>query len=183
MKQDWERFFVLTGGPGAGKTTLIQALAKSGYATTVESARVIIQDQVAIGGRALPWLNRALFAELMLSWDMRSYRMAQETTGPVFFDRGLIDVLGYLRLIGAAIPGYMEAAAKKFRYNPCVFAAPPWREIFHQDQERKQHFEEALKTYEVMSIYKEFGYELIEVPRAPVEDRVRFVLKATGICK
>ena len=40
------------------------------------------------------------FAELMLSWEMRSYRMAEETTGPVFFDRGVTDLIGYLNLVG-----------------------------------------------------------------------------------
>jgi len=30
-----ERFHVVTGGPGSGKTSLIEALARAGYARTV----------------------------------------------------------------------------------------------------------------------------------------------------
>jgi len=43
-------FFVITGGPGSGKTTLIDALEEAGFARTVEAGRGVIQDQVAIDG-------------------------------------------------------------------------------------------------------------------------------------
>ncbi len=66
MIHDHDRFFVLTGGPGAGKTTLLDALEHAGNARTIEAARAIIQDQVIVDGRALPWREPALFAEMML---------------------------------------------------------------------------------------------------------------------
>lgn len=49
-----QRFFVVTGGAGGGKTTLIDTLADEGFARLVEAARCIIHDQVAISGCALP---------------------------------------------------------------------------------------------------------------------------------
>jgi predicted ATPase len=52
-------------------------------------------------------------------------------------------------------------------------------EIFATDTERKQDFAEAVRTYEALKlVYTECGYELIEIPRVPVADRVRFVLDA-----
>lgn len=171
------RFFVITGGPGSGKTSLIAAFERAGYASSVEAGRAIIQDQVAIGGHALPWNEPALFAELMLSCELRSYHLAKSWHGPVFFDRGVPDVIGYLRLMGLAVPEHMKRAAGLFRYNPRVFIAPPWEEIFRTDGERRQDFAEAVRTYEAMvSAYGECGYELMEVPRAPVAERMRFVL-------
>jgi predicted ATPase len=173
-----DRFIVVTGGPGSGKSTLIDALERAGYARSVEAGRGIIQDQVAIGGPALPWNDPALFAELMLCWEMRSHAMARDQRGPVFFDRGVPDCIGYLRLMGLPVPAHMRRAADVCRYNRLVFLAPPWREIFHQDAERKQDFAEAVRTYETLaSTYDELGYELAELPRAPVEDRMRFVLE------
>ena len=71
--------FVVTGGPGSGKTTLIDALERMGFARTVEAGRAIIQDQQAINGSALH--DPALFAELMLSWELCSYRMARICQG------------------------------------------------------------------------------------------------------
>ena len=177
-----DRLFVLTGTPGSGKSTLIDALDRAGYARSSEAGRGIIQDQVHIGGQALPWCDPALFAELMLSWEMRSYHLALGTTGPVFFDRGVPDVLGYLRLLDLPVPAHMARAAELFRYNASVFIAPPWPAIFHPDNERKQSLDEAGRTYEAMlRIYGELGYVLVELPRSTVEERVGFVRRHAGI--
>jgi predicted ATPase len=183
MTGNSDRFFVVTGGPGAGKTTLIDALARAGYARTVEAARAIIQDQLAIGGRALPWRDPAMFTEMMLSWEMRSYRLACAEAGPVFFDRGIPELAGYLRLVGLPVPAHVEKAVETFRYNRCVFLAPLWPEIYTQDSERKQTLEDAERSYDaIVKTYTEYGYELVPIPRAPVEERVRFVLRDSGLC-
>ena len=76
----------------------------------------------------------------------------------------------------------MEEAAATFRYHRRVFIAPPWPDIFQQDDERKQSLEEAVSTYEAMvEVYGVYGYELVELPRVSVEQRVRFVLETAGI--
>lgn len=182
MQNDSDRFFVLTGGPGSGKTTLIEALRRAGFATSVEAGRGIIRDQSAIGGSALPWGDRALFAELMLSWEMRSYQNAVEENGPVFFDRGVPDTLGYLRLSGLPVAEHIRTAAERFRYNPRVFIAPPWPDIFAQDEERRQTLDEVERTYHALAgVYTELGYELVPLPLAPVETRLRFVLAEAGL--
>jgi len=182
MTQNADSLFVVTGGPGSGKSTLIDALEAAGYPRTIEAGRGVIQDQAAIGGAALPWRDPALFAELMLCWEMRSYHMARAQAGPAFFDRGVPDVLSYLRLLGRPVPTHMAKAAATFRYNRRVFIAPPWREIFRQDAERKQSFEEAVRTYEAMvATYSDLGYELVELPRAAVAERVRFVIDAIAL--
>ncbi|HML31081.1 MAG TPA: AAA family ATPase [Hyphomicrobium sp.] len=175
------RLFVITGGPGSGKSTLAAALADAGYPTMPEGGRGIIRDQVAIGGNALPWADRSAFADIMLSWDLRSYREAPSIagTGPVFFDRGIPDVVGYLQLSGLPVPAHVQRAAELFRYEARVFIAPPWPEIFSQDSERKQTIEEASATYQAMTAaYAGLGYELVTLPRLPVAERVAFVLSA-----
>jgi predicted ATPase len=173
-------FFVVTGGPGSGKTTLIDALEHAGFARTVEAGRGVIQDQVAIDGPALPWRDPAAFAESMLVWEMRSYRMAERQSGPVFFDRGVPDVIGYLRLMGLPVPAHIETAADKFRYSRRVFIAPPWREIFTQDTERRQDFAEAERTYAALAeTYAGLGYELVELPRVSVAERLQFMVNTT----
>lgn len=181
MSPNSDRFYVITGGPGSGKTSLIDALRSRGYNSKVEAGRAIIQDQVAIDGRALPWRDPLHFAELMLSMDIQSYRLAEQSVGPVFFDRGIPDVLGYLRLMHIPVPEHMRNAARAFPYNHVVFIAPPWREIFQPDEERKQDFGEAIRTYDALiETYKSHNYELVEIPRTRIQDRVRFVLRKVG---
>lgn len=171
------RFFVITGGPGSGKSTLIDALEARGYARSHEAGRGVIQDQVAIGGHALPWRDRAAFADMMLGWEMRSHHLARRARGPVFFDRGVPDVIGYLKLSALPVPSHLVAAAERFRYRRDVFIAPPWPEIYAQDAERRQDYAEAVRTYGAMvDTYAACGYRLIELPRASVDERCRFVL-------
>jgi predicted ATPase len=176
-----ESLFVVTGGPGSGKTTLIDALAQAGYARSRESGRNIIQDQVTIGGRGLPWTDPPLFAELMLAREIETWRTLSLLPGPVFLDRGVPDVLGYLRVTNLPVPPHMERAAAEFRYNRRVFITPPWPEIYAADAERRQSLDEAQRTYEAMiATYTGCGYTLIEVPRMSVEARVAFVLAAVN---
>jgi predicted ATPase len=182
MRATSDRFFVLTGGPGSGKTTLIEALGAASFPTSVEAGRAVIRDQSAIGGPALPWNDPAAFAELMLSWEMRSYAIALVADGTVFFDRGMPDVVGYLRLTGLPVPAHIEKAAEVFRYNRKVFILPPWPHIFSQDTERRQSFGEARRTFDAMAeTYARFGYDLISVPTGPIVERMEFICKQTGV--
>ncbi|GEK50633.1 AAA family ATPase [Vreelandella venusta] len=168
--------FVITGGPGSGKSTLLEALAAVGIKHMPEAGRAIIQDQVAIGGDALPWGDKEAFADLMLSWELRSWHEAAEIEGPALFDRGVPDVIGYRRVVGLSVPDHVWRAAEQFRYAPTVFVAPPWEAIFAGDAERKQSFAEAWATWEAMvATYDELGYTLVELPRASTVERVAFV--------
>ncbi|HEY1984781.1 MAG TPA: AAA family ATPase [Terracidiphilus sp.] len=182
IRPDPHRLFILTGGPGTGKSTLLQALAARGIATMPEAGRAIIQDQLAIGGDALPWADRAQFAELMLNWELRSYRDAAAINEPILFDRGVPDVPAYLRLCGLPVPPHMLKAGQLFRYNPRVLVAPPWQQIFIQDRERKQNFAEAQATYDVLvDFYLSLDYELVPLPLAPVEEQAQFAMKMIGL--
>lgn len=172
-----DHLFVITGGPGSGKSSVIAALAEQGVATMPEAGRAIIRDQIAIGGNALPWADHEGFAAQMLGWELRSHREALALPGPVVLDRGIPDVIGYLRLCGLPVPAHAERAAVAFRYHRTVFIAPHWPEIYAQDAERKQDETEAAATHDMMArVYAELGYQLVELPRIQVSSRVEFVL-------
>lgn len=171
-----DHLHIITGGPGSGKTSLIDALATEGIRHMPEAGRAIIQDQIDIGGAALPWNDREAFATLMLAWEMRSYRDAVSAPGPIIFDRGIPDVIGYLRLCGLPVPAPVLRAAELRRYASRVFIAPPWPAIFEQDTERKQTLAEAEATYHAMVVaYFGLGYELVTLPLAPIAERAKFV--------
>jgi predicted ATPase len=177
-----DRFFVLTGGPGSGKSTLLAALGKAGFAAMPEAGRSVIRQEVAAGGSALPWADRAAFADRMLDIDMRSHAEATALDGIVLFDRGIPDIIGYRDLCGLPRPARLMDAARRLRYNRAVFIAPPWPEIYARDAERKQDWDEAVATHDAMvRVYGELGYTLIRLPLAPVEERVAFVRERIGL--
>lgn len=171
-----DRLHVVTGGPGSGKTTLIDALAAAGVTTSAEVGRAVIREQVAIGGDALPWGDERAFAELMLPREIAAQEAGLACGETVVLDRGVPDVIGFLRVTGLPVPPAFDAAARMVRYNPRVFLAPFWTEIYAHDAERKQSADVARATEAVMrDTYAGYGYELVELPRASVAERVAFV--------
>lgn len=172
---------IVTGGPGSGKTSLIEALAVAGHAVEPEAGRAVIRRQQAVDGQGLPWRDRALFAELMLDRDIEAHARSAATEGLVIHDRGVPDTVGYLTLCGLPVPNHLERAARELRYFPQVFIAPVWPEIFGPDAERRQDLDEARRTHAVMvEVYPRYGYELIELPKTSVAARVAFVMERLG---
>ncbi|HXE10662.1 MAG TPA: AAA family ATPase [Bryobacteraceae bacterium] len=174
-------FYIVSGGPGAGKTTLLIELQKLGYAHAPEVARQIIQEQVSAGGDAVPWDDRQAYTQMMLQRSIEIYLQYTPAAQTTFSDRGIPDTLCYARLIGLTDSESIESACRQYRYAPIVFLAPEWREIYETDSERKQDFGEAIRTFALMSeVYRELGYETIEIPKLTPPERARFVLERLG---
>lgn len=169
-------FYIFTGGPGAGKTSLLNELEARGYQCIPEVARTIIQEQVSDAGDALPWADTEKYAELMLIRSIRDFRDNSTLTTPCLFDRGIPDALAYCTLVGREMNKELVNEALSYRYNPIVFILPPWQEIYHTDSERKQDFQLAVETFRrIEETYSMLGYGLIQVPRLPVSQRADFV--------
>ena len=176
-----DRFFVVTGGPGSGKTSLVTELARRGFHTVPESGRAIIREESANGGSALPWADRTAYALKMLERDLGAYRAAESLAGPVIFDRGIPDVFGYVTLCGLPVPEPIATAVQMCRYQRRVFLAPYWDKIFAQDTERKQSRREAEETCAVTRrTYTALRYEITELPLADIARRADFVAELIG---
>lgn len=172
-------FFIITGGPGAGKTTLLETLTEQGFPHVPEVARKIIREQVSQNGDALPWANIPAYTHLMLSRSVESFEQHQKQESVLFFDRGIPDTLAYAHLTHQPILLELQHAVQAFRYNTQVFILPPWSEIYKTDSERRQSYQEAIETYDIMfATYQQLGYTPIIVPKGTPEERAEFVVNA-----
>ncbi|HFK0788605.1 TPA: AAA family ATPase [Legionella pneumophila] len=171
-------FFILTGGPGSGKTSVLTALAQKGFLTVPEVGRKIIKEQQLIAGNAIHTGDRDAFLELMLRYSLEDYQQMQQEQTAVFFDRGIPDLYSYAKAFCHKENSQVNHAVEQYRYCQTVFLFPPWEEIYTNDRERQQDFREAMQTYMALKEgYQHCGYILIEVPLLPVEGRFNFILK------
>ena len=112
----------------------------------------------------------------MLSRMLDVYRQSESLPGPILFDRGVPDILGYAALFGFDLP-HCENAAHLYRYNPQAFMAPAWEQIYCTDEERVLPFSEARSFgNDLRAIYKRLGYILIDLPCVSVQERADFIL-------
>lgn len=173
-------FYLFTGGPGAGKSTVIELLAKQNRLVVPEVARNIIRHQKTIGGSATHDGDRVLYTALMLERSIEDFKRLTSVDAPVYFDRGLPDLYSYTMRYCGGVTATVKQAIAQYRYNPKVFLFPPWAEIYCHDTERKQSFQEAIETWEaVKQGYDDCGYLIIDVPKLSAEERVQFILNHT----
>ena len=132
-----------------------------------------------MGGDGTPWQDRLKFRDLLLARYIELFEQAAERALPVFFDRGIPEILNFSTMLNIPLPQHHRAATATYRYARKVFVAPPWPEIFTIDAERRHSFEDALAMYPFdLAAYRECGYELIEIPKAPVAERADFILRS-----
>jgi len=168
-------FYVVTGGPGGGKTSLLECLASKGYSYITETARQIIKERVLKG--LIPRPDPKTFAQEIFNKDWTNFTSNSDLSSLLFFDRSFVD--STWQLFSSDMAGYykIKDIHLKNRYNNKVFITPPWREIYINDTERDQSFEESIKVYERLSEwYKEHGYNIVVLPKDSIENRAKFVL-------
>src|SRR5690606_4231686 len=113
-----DRFILLSGCSGGGKSTLLEELGRRGHATVEEPGRRIVEEELAKGGTALPWLDLAAFARRAIAMALADREAMRGHPGYVFFDRGLIDAAAALEAAGAAVN--LAELAAGHRYNSRV---------------------------------------------------------------
>lgn len=168
---------VITGGPGTGKSTLIQLLEQRGYPCLHEVSREVILEARKQGHEQLFLNDPLLFSEKLIEGRINQFHQVKDFhQQPVFYDRGLHDVLAYLKYIGSDFPNEMHHTCINHCYD-LVLILPPWEEIYSTDNERYESFQEAEKIYHhLVNTYKKYNYTPLEVPKLPVEKRLQFIL-------
>jgi predicted ATPase len=172
---------VVSGCSGAGKSSLLQEMARRGYCVQPEPGRQVVKEQLFIDGDGLPWQNAVGFIELCVSRAMYFYNTAAPTDKPVLFDRSFLDNIRGFADLGLPVPDSLKEASKRYRYAARVFMTPPWKELFANDAERRHTFEAAEAEYAaLLQAYAANGYDIVLIPRGTVAARATFLERQLG---
>lgn len=172
-------WFVITGGPSVGKTTLLAELEKLGHSTFPESARVVIDSGIAKGLTIDDIRNdERQFQMDVLAHKIRT-ELEQDKGSLTFFDRGMHDTLAYLRLFDLEVTDEVIEAMKNAGYKH-VFLLEPLN-IYTLDYARTESREEALRLNELLlEAYEEYGMKPTVIPALSPEERAQLILKHLG---
>jgi len=172
-----KQIYVITGGPGFGKSLLVEELKQLGYNCCGEFARDLIFAQEESGGDILPWKNPKLFQQNILQKRIDFFDSVPDGSF-AFADRGIPDQLAFARHRGFGTPEILSNYSQEYRYAPQVFVTPPWSEIFVNDSIRSESFEEALLIHKIIvETYLSLNYQIIELPLLPVKQRTKYLLQ------
>ncbi|WP_299781488.1 ATP-binding protein [uncultured Formosa sp.] len=168
---------VITGGPGTGKSSIIQELQKKGYSCLEEISRQVTLDARENGVEHMFLTQPLLFSEHLLKGRESQFHEANTILKPfVFIDRGVHDVLAYMDFIGDVYPESFKNVCNSLAYDH-IFILKPWKEIYKSDAVRYESFEQALEIHEcLVKTYEGFNYTLIDVPFDTVENRASYIL-------
>lgn len=168
---------VITGGPGTGKSTVIDKLTKLQFTCMPEISRTITKKAQKSGIDQLFLEDPLLFSNLLLEGRIEQFNKAGlETQKVVFFDRGIPDVFGYLNYLKMDYPDDFINQSLNHRYDT-IFMMPPWEEIYTTDNERYESYEQSMVIYqELLLAYHKIGYSITTVPEGDIASRVKFIL-------
>ena len=172
-----KEIIVIIGGPGTGKSSIINGLVTKGYCCYPEISREVTLEAQKRGIEQLFLEDPLLFSQMLLDGRIKQFNNAQKEAHQwVFIDRGIQDVVAYLDYIGDDYPNHFTDACKENVYTK-IFILPPWEEIYESDSERYENFEQAKEIQEhLKQTYVNYGYDLIEVPKDSIDNRILFIL-------
>jgi predicted ATPase len=170
-------WYVLTGAPSSGKSTLIKELAGRGYTTVEEAARFVIEREVAAGkdfrelrARTSDFQHEVL--RLKLEWEAA---VSKEQT--IFFDRGIPDSVAYYAFEGIAEDAELKKACARAHYRKVFVLDLISPENFTEDGARSETWEGAQQLDRLLEkAYRDLGFAVLRVPVLPVPERADFVL-------
>ncbi|APZ47788.1 ATPase [Polaribacter reichenbachii] len=177
--QNNQQKIVLIGGPGTGKTTVLNALKEKNFFCFDEVSRAVTLKAQEKGIEQLFLTEPLLFSKMLLEGREEQYLNAEKTKNDiVFFDRGIPDVYAYLNYFKTEYPPVFIEKSKDYKYD-IVFHFSPWEEIHTTDNERYESFEESIAIDNfLIKAYSELGYKIITIPFGSVDERANYIINS-----
>tara|TARA_A100000164_G_scaffold162651_1_gene144241 strand:+ start:556 stop:1083 length:528 start_codon:yes stop_codon:yes gene_type:complete len=169
---------VITGGPGTGKSSIIESLKKMNFNVFNESSREVTKKYKNNDSEQYFLSNPTNFSNILMDKRKKQFEEGSKSKNDYFFyDRGIPDILAYLNFKKIEYKSSMMKEILKFNYDT-IFIAEPWKAIYTNDSERYETYDELLEIdFHIKKIYKQLGYNIIILPKKSVKDRVTFILE------
>jgi predicted ATPase len=167
-------WYVITGGPGTGKTTVINMLAEKGYATVPEMARLHIDEELA-RGKTHEEMRRDehVFQREVLRMQLDAEKHLPRTR-TTFFDRGVPDTLAYYRFHSLEEDALITKAVAECRYRKIFMLE---RLPLKPDYARTETEEDQKELVRIIhEVYDSLPFTVIHVPKMSSEKRIAFIL-------
>jgi predicted ATPase len=169
-------WYVLTGGPSAGKTTLLDELARRGYRTIPEAARTYIAAEFK-KGRTIEEIRAD---EVSFQYTILSLKRSNENCiSPnelIFFDRGMHDTIAFLRAAGTKIDHKTATQIVGSSIYTKVFLLDMLPLV--RDGVRTESAERARLIHSLLlEAYESHGISVVRVPVLPIGERAEFILR------
>jgi predicted ATPase len=168
-------WYVLTGGPSSGKTTILHLLNAKGFHVVPEAARVLIEQEIAQGkSPAQTRKNEKRFQDKVLQIKIVT-ESTLHPTQTVFLDRGIPDTIAYYEFAGLPITKRLYGLMQQCSYKKIFF----FEQIpFMKDVVRIENPAEAERiSFLLKKLYTSLAFPFITVPPLPIEQRLQFVLQ------
>lgn len=169
-------WYVISGAPSSGKTTIINALQERGFSTVPEVATAVIEREMK-KGRTLEdirlsdkaWLQKQI---IDLQLDLQKDLNPQET---LFLDRGIPDIFAFYAFYQLPINDYLTNAYRSAEYKKVFLFDRLPLEKNHVRIENEDDLRKLDRLHE--EAYKKLKLPYLRVPTLPINERVDFILE------
>ncbi len=168
-------WYVITSGPGSGKTTTVNLLKERGYITTFEHARHYLDTQ-RLKGKTIEEVRKQQREFQLGVLDMQIEQENQISPDvQVFLDRAIPDALAYYRFLNLPEDEKLTDALRTVFYKKIFMldCLPLMKDYARTEDEEAPQKIHAL----LIEVYKSLGFPIIPVPVLKPEERVDFILK------
>ena len=168
---------VISGGPGGGKTTIINSLKDMGYYCYDEISRELIQKYKKKYNQNIFFENPLEFSKLLWKKREEQYKnsIIQKEYDKVFFDRSLLDVTSYLEFIGKRNLN-LEKKLSNLNYD-IVFLVKPTKKNYKKDFSRHENFNQSMKIHNILEKNYKNHFKTVNVPFKKLSERLNFIIE------